>query len=195
MRYSLFKKHEFRPDRQSGQLSKLWPTPKQQLRILRWILYGLVCLVGLLMQDVALYRIKLLGACADLLPCLVMMVAIIQGIEQGSVFALVASVLYYFSGSAPGVYVIPLLTAVTVLTVMFRHAFLRRGFWTVLLASALGLTVYELSLFAISLFLGLTIFSRIGVALLTVVMSLMSVPLCYPVLMSIGKLGGEAWGE
>ena len=106
------KNREFRPDREgTGQLNKLWPTPKQQLRALRWLLYGLICLVGLLLQDVLLYRVNILGGCTDVVPCIVIMVAVMQGAESGSVFALLLSLMYYFSGSSAGFYVIPLLTA------------------------------------------------------------------------------------
>lgn len=196
MKIPLLKKREFRPDRRgTSQLSKLWPTPRQQLRILRWILYGLMCLVVLLMQDVLLYRIDIAGGCTDLVPTLVIMVAVLQGAERGSIFALMASVLYFFSGSSPGFYVIPLLTGVAVLVVIFRQAFLRRGFWTVLVCEALGLGVYELGLFTVNWFLKLTVFSRVGAAFSTVVLSLLAVPVAYPVLMAIGKLGGEAWDE
>lgn len=196
MKIPVLKKNEFRPDRRgTSQLRKLWPTPTQQLRMLRWALYALICLVGLLAQDVLLYRVNVAGGCTDMVPCLILMVAVIQGAEQGSVFALCASVLYYFSGSCAGFHVIPLLTAVTVLAAIFRQAFLRRGFWAVVLSVGLGLLTYEMGLFAVSLFLKLTVFSRVGAVLATVALSLLAVPVVYPVLMTVGKLGGEPWGE
>lgn len=187
---------EFRPDREgTGQLNKLWPTPRQQLRALQWLLYGLVCLVGLLLQDVVLYRLDLAGGCTDLVPCLILMVTVMQGAESGSVFALVLSVLYYFSGSSAGFYVIPLLTAVAVFVTIFRQAFLRRGWGTILLCAALGMLLYELGLFGINLFLKLTMADRVGAALLTALLSVAAVPAFYPVLLAIGKLGGETWKE
>lgn len=190
------KNREFRPDREgTGQLNKLWPTPKQQLRALQWLLYGLVCLVGLLLQDVLLYRVNIWGGCTDLVPCLVLMVAVMQGAESGSVFALMLSVLYYFSGSSAGFYVIPLLTAVAVFVSIFRQAFLRQGFFTLLLCSAMGMVLYELILFGVSLFLKLTVGSRMGTALMTAPLSLLAVPVLYPVLRAIGKMGGETWKE
>ncbi len=196
MKFSLGKKKEFRPDRQgTGQLAKLWPTPTQQLRALRWLLFSAICLVGLLAQDVLLYRIDFLGGCTDLVPCLILMVAVLQGAQSGSVFVLIMSVLYFFSGSSPGFYVIPLLTAVTVFVVIFRQAFLSRGFGTLLLCVAMGLLLYELGVFFVSLFLKLTVASRVGAALATVAVSLAAVPIAYPVLLVIGKLGGETWKE
>lgn len=190
------KKHEFRPDRRRGrQLDTLWPTPRQQLRILRWILYGLLCLVGLVLQDVALCRIRVLGGCTDLLPALVMTVAAVSGAHSGSVFALVAAVAYFFSGSSAGTYVIAVLTAAAVGVSIFRQAFLRRGFWAVMLCLVLGMTAYEMAVFAINLFLKLTVPARAGAALATAGLSVLCVPVCYPVVLAIGKLGGEAWGE
>lgn len=190
------KNREFRPDREgTGQLNKLWPTPKQQLRALRWLLYGLVCLVGLLLQDVLLYRVNILGGCTDVVPCIVIMVAVMQGAESGSVFALLLSLMYYFSGSSAGFYVIPLLTAVAVFAAMFRQAFLRQGFFTLLLCSAMGMCLYELILFGVNLFMKLTVMDRAGAALMTAVLSLLAVPVLYPVLLAIGKLGGTTWKE
>ena len=190
------KNREFRPDREgTGQLNKLWPTPKQQLRALRWLLYGLICLVGQLLQDVLLYRVNILGGCTDVVPCIVIMVAVMQGAESGSVFALLLSLMYYFSGSSAGFYVIPLLTAVAVFAAMFRQAFLRQGFFTLLLCSAMGMCLYELILFGVNLFMKLTVMDRAGAALMTAVLSLLAVPVLYPVLLAIGKLGGTTWKE
>ena len=190
------RKTEFRPDREgTGQLNKLWPTPLQQLRLVQWLLYTAVCLVGLLAQDVVLYRLDLAGGCTDLVPCLILMVTVMQGAESGSVFALVLSVLYFFSGSSAGFYVIPLLTAVAVFAAIFRQAFLRRGLGAIVLCAAMGMALYELGLFAINLFLKLTVWDRVGAALLTALLSLVAVPVFYPVLLAIGKLGGQTWKE
>ena len=190
------RKNEFRPDREgTGQLHKLWPTPKQQLRALRWILFSAVCLVGLLAQDVLLYRINVWGGCTDVVPALILMVAVLQGAESGSVFALIMSVLYFFSGSSPGFHVIPMLTAVTVFVVVFRQAFLRQGFITLLFCVMMGMLLYEMGMFAVSLFLKLTVAGRAGAAVVTALITNVVGPLAAPVLMTIGKLGGETWKE
>lgn len=190
------RKSEFRPDREgTGQLNKLWPTPKQQLLAVRWILFSAVCLVGLLAQDVLLYRINVMGGCTDVVPCLILMVAVLQGAESGSVFTLIMSVLYFFSGSSPGFHVIPMLTAVTVFVVIFRQAFLRQGFFTLLFCAAMGMLLYEMGMFAVSLFLKMTVAARAGAAVATALITVAAVPVAYPVMMSIGKLGGETWKE
>jgi hypothetical protein len=147
------------------------------------------------LQDVLLYRVNILGGCTDVVPCIVIMVAVMQGAESGSVFALLLSLMYYFSGSSAGFYVIPLLTAVAVFAAMFRQAFLRQGFFTLLLCSAMGMCLYELILFGVNLFMKLTVMDRAGAALMTAVLSLLAVPVLYPVLLAIGKLGGTTWKE
>lgn len=185
------KKQDFRPDRPGvWQLNKLWPTPLQQLTALRWVLYGVVCLVGLLMQDVLLYRVH-----TDVVPCLIVLVTVMQGAESGSVFALVMSVLYYFSGSAPGFHVIPLLTGVAVFVVILRQAFLRRSLFALLVCALLAMVLYESGVFLAGLLLKQTVASRFGGSLLTAVLTLLAVPIAYPVLLAIGKLGGETWRE
>lgn len=190
------RKHEFKPDRRrSDVLGKLLLTKKQRQSLLRWLLYGVVCLAGLLVQDVALYRMSWFGCCADIVPCLIMMVAIMQGAESGCVFALVASCLYFFSGSAVGAYVIPLITAVAIFVAIFRQGNLSRGFGAILLCAAGGMLMYEFSIFGIGVFLELTIMQRWPAMALTALLSLVAVPVAYPVLLAIGKIGGETWKE
>lgn len=190
------RKQEFRPDKPGvWQLGKLWPTPLQQLTALKWMLFGVVCLVGLLLQDVLLYRIDVGGGCTDVVPCLVVLVTVMQGAQSGSVFALVLSVLYFFTGSAPGFYVIPLLTGISVFAVIFRQAFLRRSMLSLVLCAGMAMVLYESGVFAVNLFLKQTVASRFGASLMTAVLTLAAVPVSYPVLLAIGKLGGETWRE
>ncbi len=185
------RKYEFRMDPEnSGILGRLLLTKKQRFSLLRWVLFGLVCLTGLLLQDVVLYRLPV-----DLVPCLIILVALLQDAQTGSVFSIVAACLYYFSGSAPGPYVIPLLTFLCVFLGVFRQAYLQQGILAVLLCAALGMLVYELSIFAIGLFLGRTIAARFMVLLTTALWSLAAVPVCYPLLRAIQKIGGEVWKE
>lgn len=190
------RKYEFRPDPEnSGDFGKLLLTKKQQRSLLRWSLFGLVCLVGLLIQDTVLCRTYAMGARPDVVPCLILMVCVLQGVESGSIFALVASCLYYFSGSAPGPYVIPILVAIAVFLSILRQNYLQQGFFTILLCSLAGMVVYEMCLLGIGLFLGRTLPARATIFLLAAVLSLVAVPVAYPILKAIGRIGGETWKE
>jgi hypothetical protein len=58
-----------------------------------------------------------------------------------------------------------------------------------------ALLVYELCTFFIGLFLGLTLWSRFPVFLTATALTLVLMPVLYPILLSIGKIGGETWKE
>jgi uncharacterized protein (UPF0297 family) len=121
------KKNEFRPDAfRQDILGKLLLTRKQATRLLRWVLFSAVCLAGLLVQDVVMSRFTIFGTTTDLVPCCILAVCILQGAESGCMFALIGSMIYCFSGSAPGIFAIPLITVIAVLTAIFRQAYLRK---------------------------------------------------------------------
>lgn len=190
------KKYEFKPDNVgTGTLSKLYLTKKQRQAALKWLLYGLACLVLLVLQDVLLSRLHVFGATTDLVSCAILLICLLQGPENGGVFALISSGIFLFSGSAPGPYTIVFLTVYGILAAIFRQAFLRKGFGSMALCTAGALLLYELSVFAMVLFLGYTIGSRIGSFLMTWVLTLAAIPLLYPILASIEKIGGETWKE
>ena len=190
------KKYEFRPDIERNDiLGKILLTKQQRQSVLRWLLFSMVCLAGLILQDVVMSRVSILGATTDLVPCCILAVCIMQGAESGCIFALIASLIYYFSGSAPGPYVIPLITAISIVAAIFRQGSLRKGFSALLLCAAVGLLLYELSIFGIGLFLGHTRLDRLVRFFLTALWTLATAPVLYPILLSIGKIGGETWKE
>ena len=190
------KKEEFRPDiHREDVLGKLFLTRRQAMRLLRWVLFSAVCLAGLPIQDVVMSRFTIFGTTTDLVPCCILAVCILQGAESGCVFALVGSMIYCFSGSAPGIFAIPLITVIAALMAIFRQAYLQKGFFTMLLCTAFALLFYELGTFFIGVFLGSTILSRLPAFLLGTALTLATVPILYPILLSIGKIGGEIWKE
>lgn len=188
--------YEFRPDPVgTGNFEKLLLSQRQRHGLLRWTLFGLLCLLALLVQDTMVCQVNIFGAGTDLVPCVILMITCLQGAEQGCIFALVTSVLYFFSGSAPGPYVVPLITVFAVLAVIFRQACLRQGFFSILISTCLGLVCYEMGLFGIGLFLKHTLTQWTGVMLLTALLSLLAVPVAYPIARAISKIGGETWRE
>ena len=188
--------YEFRPDREgSGNFEKLMLSQRQRFGLLRWTLFGLLCVLALLVQDVMVYRVDFFGAGTDLVPCVIIMITALQGAEAGSIFALAAAIVFYFSGSAQGPYVVPLITVIAILAVIFRQACLRQGFFSILLSTALGMICYELALFGIGLFLRHTVSHWGLAAVFTAVLSLVAVPVGYPIARAIGKIGGETWKE
>lgn len=190
------KKYEFRPDRTgSGFLRKLYLTKKQRLSLLKWLLYALVLLVLSVLQDVILCRMDVFGTTTDLVPCAILLITVYQGTETGSVFALVAACFYQFSGTAPGYYVIVLLPALGIFTAMLRQCYLRKTKSADLLCTCGATVLYEMALFLICLFSGLTGWGRWVQYLLTAILSLIPIPVLYPISKAIDKIGGEVWKE
>lgn len=190
------RKHDFKPDRtEVGTLKKLYLTKKQRLGLLKWTLMGLVLLTLSLIQDAVLSRVRLLGATFDLMACGILLGCILFRPDTAAVFALVSSMLYHFSGSAPGVYCIALLTALGVLVCIFRHGYLSRCLSTTMLCVGAGLLIYKLAVFIVCLFLGLTTFSRFGAFSVSALLSIAVIPLLYPVFKAISNIGGESWKE
>lgn len=187
---------EFKPDPRSATVFKtLRLTRLQQLRLLKWGLYILTILLALVVQDVIMSRVRLLGATTDLTVCAILLIAVIEGTEVGSLFLLVTSTLYVFSGSAPGAYSIGLMTFFGVAAVIFRQMYLSRSRGSIVLCAGAAQMAYELGLYAVGLFLGLTRWDRIGSFALTGVYTvLLMIPL-YPLICKIGLIGGNTWKE
>ena len=131
------KKIEFRPDPTGHNCAdKLRLTPLQQKALLKWVLYSLVCLVGLVLQDSMLARLRLFGGCFDVTPALIVLICV---------------------GGA--------------------------------------MILYELGVFAMGLFQGLTYRSRWPVFVMTAIVGTLTAGTVYALLKHIGTIGGNAWKE
>jgi hypothetical protein len=115
--------------------------------------------------------------------------------ETAGLFTLISSSLYYFSGTADGVYSIVLLTALGTLLCIFRTGFLQRRFSALFLCGAVGMFVYEMLVFGVGIFFSNTTWDRIGIFALCGGLSVAVMPLLYPIFSSISKIGGETWKE
>jgi len=115
--------------------------------------------------------------------------------ERGSIFCLVASLLYLFSGTAPGAYCVVLITFLAIFTAFLLQSYLQRSFGATMLCMLLTMLLYELVVFGIALFLQLTVFARLGAACLTGLYSVFAAAVLYPVVQAIGTIGGETWKE
>lgn len=190
------KKYEFQPDRPySSWLNKLQLTKQQQKQVLKWCLYALLLIVLSVLQDVVLCRMRFFGGTTDLVPCGIFIICILEGSHKGSVFALMASYLYALSGTAPGPQVMVLITAIAVVAAIFRQAYLHHAFPPILLCSCLAMAFYELSVFAFCLFLGSTTPDRFVSFAVPILLSVITIPLIYPLAKAIAAIGGETWKE
>lgn len=187
---------DFKPDAKTATWMKTARlTHLQQLRLTRWLLYILTVVMSLVLQDVIMSKISIFGATTDLPACAILLITVMEGTEIGSIFVLIASTLYYFSGHAPLAWCIALLTFLGIGASLFRQLFWHRSKGSIILCSAIAVTAYEIGLFAVGLSTVLTRWSRLPVFLLTAVLScLVLIPL-YSLILKIGLIGGNIWKE
>lgn len=189
-------KKEFKADKpHSGFWSKLYLTHKQRKSILKWALYGALLLALSLLQDVVLCKLRLFGATTELVPVGIFLICILEGAETGSIFALVSSLAYLFSGTAAGPYSMVLITVLAIGVTIFRQAYLQKGLGAAFLCAGTAIFAFEILQFLMGLFLGLTIPVRFVGFVITAALSMVAIPILYPVALSIGTIGGETWKE
>lgn len=187
---------EFKPDVSTATWTKtLRLTQQQRLRLAKWGGYVLTMVLALVLQDTIMSQFRFFGATTDLAVCVILLITILEGTETGSLFVLLASLFYYFSGSAPGAYCIALLTFLGTAATMLRQMYWHRSKGSILLCAGIALMGYELGLFVVGLLSELTLMARIGSFVLTGVYScLMLIPF-YPLIYKIGLIGGNTWKE
>lgn len=192
----LRRKYEFKPDSTGATwLKKLYLTRQQRLGLLKWSLYALLCVLFLVIQDVIMSRISILGATTDLAPMMILLITVLLGSEYGSTFVLVASTLYWFTGSAPGAYTIAIMSFLGIFATLLRQLHWRRSLGSIVITAGTALLLYELGVFLAGILIGLTRWDRIGYFVLTALLSwVVMVPL-YPLTYKIGQIGGEPWKE
>ena len=189
-------RREFKPDKLgSSWLSKLYLTRQQRRTILKWVVYLILLVLVSLVQDVILCRFRLWGAATDLVPCLLLLICITEGAEGGGVFALLGALYYLYSGTAPGPYVVALIPVIGIPLSILRQAYLRKGFLTALICLIPAMVLYELGVFAFGMFLERTFARRLMGFVLSALLSMLAVPVMYPVCRLIHKIGGQLWNE
>ena len=190
------KKYEFQPDKPySNWLNKLRLTRYQQKQVLKWGLYALLLVLVSVVQDVILCRMRLWGATTELVPCCIFLICILEGSQNGSVFALAGAFFYLASGSSPGPQVLILIVLPAILFAILRQTYLRPGILSALLCTLLAMVVYEALVFAFCLLLGYTALSYFSSFMVSALLSPIAVPFLYPIAKPIGAIGGRSWKE
>lgn len=187
---------EFKPDATSATWVKTMKlTQQQQLRLTKWGLYILTVVLSLVIQDVVMSQFSFFGATTDLPVCAILLITVIEGTEIGSLFVLIASTLYFFSGTAPTALCIGLMTFLGIAATLVRQMYLHRSQGSVVLCSAVALIGYEMGLFAVGLSSGLTHFGRIIPFVITTILSCLVLIPMYSLIYKIGRIGGNTWKE
>ena len=187
---------DFKPDAKVATFAKTTRLTRQQrLRLGKWSLYTLTVILCLVVQDVLMGQLNFLGATTDLAVSAILLITVIEGTEVGSLFVLIASTLYYFSGSAPGAYSIGLMSVLGIAAVLFRQMYLHRSKGSIVLCAGLAQLGYEIGLLAVGLFEGLTLVNRAYSFVLTGVYGILTMLPLYSLIYKIGLIGGNTWKE
>ena len=190
------KNYEVRPDKSgSGLLSRLYLTRLQRLSALKWLLYSLVVLVLSVLQDVLLCDLYVWGATTDLVPCAVLMICVLEGADSGSLFCLIAALVYLFSGSSPGPLSVGIMTFLGIGACLFRQMYWHRNQASIVLCAGLALMLYELVNFVVGVFSELTRWDRLGAFFTTGLLSIAVMIPLYALINRIGQIGGNTWKE
>lgn len=187
---------EFKPDNDSiSPLKMMHFTQHQQYQLLRWALYIAVCIGCLVVQDTIMSRISILGSTTDLAVGAMLLIAVIEGCDVGSVFILIASCIFYFSGSAPGPYSVGMLSIFGLLATLARQQMWHRSPGSIVFCAGTATMAYEIGLYIAGMFLGLTRWYRFPRFFVTGVLTVaVMIPLYY-LIDRIGQIGGRIWKE
>lgn len=187
---------EFKPDAPLvSPLKGMRFTHLQWLQILRWLSYIGICVLCLVIQDSIMSRVSIFGATTDLAVAAMLLITVLEGSEVGSVFILIASTVFYFSGSAPGPYSVGLLTILGLGASLFRQMVWHRSRGSIVLCAGLAAIIYEIGLYFTGLFMGLTSWYRLPRFLITGLLTAAAMFPLYYVIYRIGQIGGHTWKE
>lgn len=187
---------EFRPDsRRVSLLKPLHFTRLQWLQLLRWAAYVGMCVLCLVIQDSIMSRVSIFGATTDLAVAAMLLITVLEGCDVGSVFILIASTVFYFSGSAPGPYSVGMLTVLGVCATLARQAIWRRSRSSIVLCAGAAVLIYEIGLYVVGLFMGLTSWYRFPRFFVTGVLTVAVMFPLYAIIFRIGQIGGYTWKE
>lgn len=187
---------EFKPDSQESSILKmLHLTQVQRDVLLKWGLYIFIIVCLCMIQDVIMSQVTIFGATTDLAVCAILLITVIEGIDVGSVFVLIASCLYYFSGSSPGPVSVGIMTFLGIGACLFRQMYWHRNQGSIVLCAGLALMLYELGNFVVAIFSELTRWDRLGVFVTTGLLSIAVMIPLYSLINRVGQIGGNAWKE
>lgn len=172
-------------------LDKLYITPRQWLRILRWGLYSLLFLLAMLTESSVFGRHTLLGVHPQLAAVVAVCVCFREEAERGGLFALLATLIWCLSGASYGSLNIAVFTIVPVAGTLVCRNILMKRFIPCLLTALAALLLQQLVIFALGYFLNGVGLRYLFVELLPCVgVSLLFQPLLYWLVSCISRIGG-----
>ena len=171
-------------------LDKLYITPRQWMRFLRWCMYSLLLLAAILAQTVIFGHRTLLGGRPDFVPVVITCICMREGAERGGLFALLGSIFWALSGADMGSVYIIVLTIVPILGVVFHKRYLSAHFLPCLVLCFLTLFVHHNVAFLLKyIYNGISESLYFDRLLPSIFVSLLAQPIFYWLTKCIQKIG------
>ena len=168
---------------------------KKLLRILKWALFALLTLFAWLTQTTLFGQRTFLGSHLSLFPVAAVSVAVMCGAEKGSLFCLIAGILYCFTGADMGPVTLVAITLVGALAGGACQSFFRRHLAPCAIFAALVLLCSDGVILLLKLYFTdahpAGVFSQAFGGLFC---SLLSVLVFFPLSYAISRIGGEQIG-
>ena len=166
-------------------------TKRQWQGVLKWSLYGLLTLLTLLLQTSVLAKTPILGTKLAPLPALIVCVCVREGPEKGGLYAILASLVWCFSGADFGNLSVAVIPIGAMLSAVLCRAVLTLRFAPTALC-CLGVTLLNAAvifLFKLILPPAVALENYWQVLLPGVGLSMVFVPIHYALVMLIGRIG------
>lgn len=168
---------------------------KRWIPALKWALFALLTLFAWLTQTTLLGRHTFFGSHLSLFPVAAVSVAVMCGAERGSLFCLIAGILYCFTGADMGPVTLVAVTLTGALAGGACQTFFRRHLAPCAMFAALALLLSDGSILLLKLYFtgarpaGIFAQTFAGLGL-----SLLSVATFFPLSYAISRIGGERHG-
>lgn len=163
---------------------------KRSKTALMWGLYAILFLLVLVIQSVFLGRVRVLGGKFDLLPMVIVCIALWTGHEKAALFGLIAALVWQMAGAEDGIVAIVTYPLTAALAGWLFDSWLPRGFLPCLLLCLVACLCQQCLVFLLKYYvegISLSLALRIPV---TAALSCLAVPVLYGLSKAIGKVGG-----
>ena len=158
--------------------------------LIMWALFGLLYLLVMLMQTTTFGRVRSFGIKLDLMPVVLVCIALHVGHETGGLFGLIAGFVWHAAGADDGILAMVTFTVLGILSGWLCDNLFSRRIWSALLMSLGALLCHELAVFVLKFYLGGAAGALLPWALLTTILSLPACPVIYLLAKAIRKAGG-----
>lgn len=186
-------------------MEKHWFTDLKKLRITRiqwriigkWSLYTIVLVATIVIQSVILSRLPIFGAKVNLIPYLIGCVCIIEGADSGSLFSLIASLIWALSGGDYGFVSILILTCGGMGLGLLFQKLLRCQLVTCLVCCFILALCHDTSIFLLRLYMkSVTAMQYFRILIPGTLLGIFSCPVFFYLFQLIHRIGGNhTWND